>query len=282
VAWTFYVNWKSRNLPKGPIKLPIIGNLHQVFGKNCVGVLHKLFTEYQKTYGKVFSFQLGSYPAVVLNDAKLIKEAWNNPMVTGRPHFILASERCRDGVNRGIVFQDGNEWTEQRRFALRHLRDFGFGKNSMESLVMDEVIEFLGELKADSGKAISTRNRFNLAVINALWTITAGQRFKHDDPQLVTIMEAITRSVGESGSCGIVFFMPWILKIWPTYPPWLRFKADLPHSYNFMQAFTGKSLANFDGSEINNFTDAYIDEIKKTTDPKSSFYGKRGGTVVNS
>ena len=30
----------------------------------------------------------------------------------------------------GIVFNDGKEWSEQRRFTLRTLRDFGFGKSS--------------------------------------------------------------------------------------------------------------------------------------------------------
>ncbi len=35
----------------------------------------------------------------------------------------------------GIFFSNGKEWQEQRRFALKNLRDFGFGKLSMEELV---------------------------------------------------------------------------------------------------------------------------------------------------
>ncbi len=32
----------------------------------------------------------------------------------------------------------GDVWKEQRRFTLRHLRDFGFGKASMEDIIIEE------------------------------------------------------------------------------------------------------------------------------------------------
>ena len=39
----------------------------------------------------------------------------------------------------GIIFSDGKTHQEQRRFMLATLRDFGFGKSDMESLINDEV-----------------------------------------------------------------------------------------------------------------------------------------------
>ena len=44
-----------------------------------------------------------------------------------------------DEANAGIVFTHGKQWTEQRRFALKTLRDFGFGKSAMENIILDEV-----------------------------------------------------------------------------------------------------------------------------------------------
>jgi hypothetical protein len=38
-----------------------------------------------------------------------------------------------------VFFSDGPFWVEQRRFTLRNLRDFGFGKQSMEGFIMEEV-----------------------------------------------------------------------------------------------------------------------------------------------
>ena len=36
----------------------------------------------------------------------------------------------------GIIFSRGRAWTDQRRFTLRVLRDFGFGKSSMEDTII--------------------------------------------------------------------------------------------------------------------------------------------------
>lgn len=48
---------------------------------------------------------------------------------------------------KGIIFADGASWAEQRRFVLKTLRDFGFGKGSMESLIKDEVFDLVEYLK---------------------------------------------------------------------------------------------------------------------------------------
>jgi hypothetical protein len=47
----------------------------------------------------------------------------------------------------GFFFTDGSFWVEQRRFSLRHLRDFGFGKKSLEVIIMDEAEELIKRLQ---------------------------------------------------------------------------------------------------------------------------------------
>jgi hypothetical protein len=83
-------------------------------------------------------------------------------------------------------------WTEQRRFALKTLRDFGFGKKSMESMVADEVNELIDTFKKLSGKPFQTQNKFNAAVLNALWSLVTGQRYSHDDPLLQDLIKRLT------------------------------------------------------------------------------------------
>ena len=46
----------------------------------------------------------------------------------------------------GLLQSSGSEWVEQRRFALRQLRDLGFGKSSMEDTILDEVDKLSGLL----------------------------------------------------------------------------------------------------------------------------------------
>lgn len=40
---------------------------------------------------------------------------------------------------------DGEVWKEQRRFSVRHLKDLGLGKSSLEGVMLDEI----GDLVAD-------------------------------------------------------------------------------------------------------------------------------------
>ena len=63
----------------------------------------------------------------------------------------------------------------------------------MENMILDEVAELVDRLKKEGGKPVVTQNRFNIAVLNALWTIISGERLKQDDPVLQEIIAAITR-----------------------------------------------------------------------------------------
>ena len=39
----------------------------------------------------------------------------------------------------GIIGSDGARWLEHRRFALKHLKDFGFGKIGLEGVIQEEA-----------------------------------------------------------------------------------------------------------------------------------------------
>ena len=41
---------------------------------------------------------------------------------------------------------EGQDWVEQRRFALKHLKDFGFGKVGLEGVIQEEVEELVKHL----------------------------------------------------------------------------------------------------------------------------------------
>jgi len=46
----------------------------------------------------------------------------------------------------GLIFTQGPLWEEQRRFTVRHLRDLGFGKTSIENQIKDEINELIKEM----------------------------------------------------------------------------------------------------------------------------------------
>ena len=89
----------------------------------------------------------------------------------------------------GLINSEGQEWVEQRRFTLRHLRDFGFGKTTGEELITNEMKEFIQRLEQHIGKPFSVNRSFGVAVLNTLWMILSGVRYEQDDPQLWSVIK---------------------------------------------------------------------------------------------
>jgi len=46
----------------------------------------------------------------------------------------------------GVMTTSGRFWRDHRRFLLKNLKDFGFGKMSMESLIQDEMAKLCSKL----------------------------------------------------------------------------------------------------------------------------------------
>ncbi len=57
-----------------------------------------------------------------------------------------------DKTSGGIIFSEGSTWQNNRRFTLHHLRNLGFGKGDMETLIAEEVLEFVSYIMAKDGQ----------------------------------------------------------------------------------------------------------------------------------
>lgn len=64
----------------------------------------------------------------------------------------------------------------------------------MESLIAEEAAELTDRLRlrAQSGKPMSITNAFNAAILNALWSLLTGEKFKQDDPELAEALKLLT------------------------------------------------------------------------------------------
>ncbi|CAG7731399.1 unnamed protein product, partial [Allacma fusca] len=181
ISWKFINRKKLGKAPKGPFPLPLLGNALS-FGKAPYLAVKK----WADQYGKIFQMYIGNDRHIVLSDLELIKKAFQHPSFQGRPRMEIMEF---DGASQGIILTTGQEWQDQRRFTLRHLRDFGFGKNYMEGLIEEEVDELLDWLKSQGSSPVSLNFKFSLAVVNSLWRIITGKRFNQCDPKLLGIFE---------------------------------------------------------------------------------------------
>jgi len=118
-------------LPPGPTGLPFLGYLPFV-GRE----IHLTLTSLSERYGPIYQIFLGGIRVVVLNDASLVRQAFKQPVFSGRPDTQLT--RILQGY--GIVNSDGALWKEQRAFLHTALRKLGAkslmsGSNGLEAKI---------------------------------------------------------------------------------------------------------------------------------------------------
>jgi len=127
----------------------------------------------------------------MLHGSKLIRDTFNEAAISGRKPTEATSFLLGDEF--GILQASGDVWLEQRRFGMRTLRDFGFGRASMEEMILEEAQELCDWLKNQGGAPVELNRRLSLAVVNSLWRILTGERYDHDDKALLDIMDNLER-----------------------------------------------------------------------------------------
>ncbi|KAK5972571.1 hypothetical protein GCK32_016602 [Trichostrongylus colubriformis] len=141
IGYAFLRTWLTRrSLPPGPIPIPLIGNMHQLAYK--IMVEKKDFAEsmrdFVNKYGNVHTFWFGPVATVQICDYPNAAEALikhGSAFVNRALPFLFESSRG----GRGLMASTDSFWTEQRRFSLHTLRNFGLGRNLIEERIMYEL-----------------------------------------------------------------------------------------------------------------------------------------------
>ncbi|KAK0426808.1 hypothetical protein QR680_009911 [Steinernema hermaphroditum] len=138
----YFLSWRRKkvnSLPPGPFAWPLLGNYVQMGIAHWKGIsLVEWYEQCKRDYGSVFTVWIGPMPVVMVVDYDVIHETFK---MNGEPHngrqkaFVFTGYREK----MGLIWSDGDGWQEQRRFSLRVLRDFGFGRNIMQQRILEEI-----------------------------------------------------------------------------------------------------------------------------------------------
>ncbi|KAL7397564.1 hypothetical protein ABVT39_024087 [Epinephelus coioides] len=129
---------------------------------------------------------------VVLNGFEVLKEALVNQgdSLADRPYLPLQEDMFH---GRGVISSNGNSWRQQRRFALSTLKYFGFGKKSLEPVILDEFTYCAKYLISYKGKPFNPHTILNNAVSNIICSLVFGHRFEHCDEKLYNSFPLLMR-----------------------------------------------------------------------------------------
>jgi hypothetical protein len=107
-----------------------------------------------------------------------------------------------------------------RRFTIKTLKDFGYGKTkSMESVLDDEVKGLLSKvekLRVNHDSKVPMKQLFTMPVLNVLWSMVCETRSPEDDEKLQELLELVdklSRATPIAG--GVLIPFPFLRFIFP-------------------------------------------------------------------
>ena len=134
-TYYFTTNKKYFCLPSPGWCLPIVGHVYKLTSeegkKDPVNFLWKLYKKHQKK--GIMHLRSFTLDLVFVGDFDTLKFIYNHPDCQERVNSIFEVPTKEDRLIKGkeiggVILSEGKIWSDQRRFTLRTLRDFGFGK----------------------------------------------------------------------------------------------------------------------------------------------------------
>ncbi|KAL7644654.1 UNVERIFIED_CONTAM: hypothetical protein RMT77_004195 [Armadillidium vulgare] len=260
---------KPSEYPPGPWGLPLIG-WPPLSLESFLRTLSKL----RKKNHDIVGWRIGSKYVVSLLDYDLYKDAYQHPGIAFRPQLnSLTYVRGKEIL--GIVLPGGDIWTQNRRFALRHLRDFGMGK---EKLLFDahfEADNLVNDFKTIVGKPTPVPHTLLIAILNTAWQMIASVRYAYDDKDINEFIELISETHIYGPRLIILDLFPWLNKILPPFLIDFLFKhkvqADLSDKIKaYFQKHIDIHMKDLYEENCKDYIDAYLLEMEKQKDNPDS------------
>lgn len=262
VALVFFILYsilifKPKNFPPGPLCLPVVGSIPFVPPKHVQFTMQK---KWLKQYGPIVGLMYGSHPAIAVIDGETCLEVLRRDEFQGRPDTFNSRDRAFN-KRLGFFFTDGPFWVEQRRFSLRNLRDFGFGKRSLEVIILDEVEELFKRLPTND---IKKSGFFTFPTINILWSVLGGERIPANDGEFMTLLQKISRLFRTGNPSGDVLdVFPFLRFIMPGLAGYRERKTGTESVQTFMRESIREHMDTIDENAPRDFIDVYLKEMKK-------------------
>lgn len=181
----------------------------------------------------------------------------------------------------GLLLTDEEFWVEQRRFVLRHLREFGFGKRTMAELVQEEAVQLVEDFKEKiskskdgKGRVFEMRDAFNVGVLNTLWSMMASRRYEKEDKELKDLQALLTELFANIDMVGALFSQfPVLRYIAPESSGYTSFVNIHQRVWAFLKAELESHKETFILNQPRDLMDVYL-QMLHSEDKKESYSGK--------
>ncbi|XP_021901245.1 cytochrome P450 71B35-like [Carica papaya] len=198
---------RQTNLPPGPPKLPIIGNLHQL------GSLpHRSLAQMSKKYGPVILVQLGGVPTVVVSSAETAKEVLkvHDLDCCSRPSLAGTGRLSYDYLD--IAFSPFSEyWREVRKICVLEI----FSTKRVQSFRFIREEEIASQMKfiaqsASTSSPVDLNQKLLALTANVICRVGFGMSFQGSEIDNDRFHEVIYEALAMLGSFSAADFFPYV------------------------------------------------------------------------
>ncbi|XP_034325766.2 cytochrome P450 2B4 isoform X1 [Magallana gigas] len=276
-----YFWWKKTtrdaSLPPGPTTVPFLGNLLSV---NPETMLDK-FQEYRKKYGDVFSLVTGSKTIVVVSGYDTLREIFikHGDVSSARPDIFITREV---GKFKGIANASGALWKEHRTFTLNALREFGFGKRSFESRIIEELEAFVQEIHSKKGQSFNVHNLLNVCISNIMCSINFGKRYDHGDLDFCRLLDTVNQNLTNENVMLVATVLPFVRYI-PGDPCRIKnLLANIEIAESHFRQLVKEHEQTFDENDLRDFIDVFLKRMKsEQNNPNTTFDEDQLVKIIN-
>ncbi|KAL3862708.1 hypothetical protein ACJMK2_008661 [Sinanodonta woodiana] len=255
----------GRKLP-GPAWVPLVGNRNEL--KNDPDMRISL-RRLQNKYGDIYKLYLGPSPVIVVCGYDAIREIFIKRGIefSDRPAAALGAIIFNGG--KGITAVSGKTWKNQKKFILATLRNFGFGKSTLETKIHREVNLFLSEIGKRNQAPFHMISPIATSVGNVISHLVFGGHFSYEDARFKTMMDAFSSFLRFVSVGSPVIFWP-ILRFIPGDLFGIKsITRKVQVVKGFVNELIDEHLKKFDERNIEDFIDAFISEMKKVDNRRS-------------
>ncbi|KAH8243800.1 hypothetical protein KR032_010219 [Drosophila birchii] len=275
-----YAWYRPVGFPPGPPRIPLFGSYLFMLMINFK-YLHKAALTLSRWYkSDIIGLHVGPFQVAVVHCAEGVREILNNKVFDGRPGIFVAAMRDPGDDIRGIFFQEGALWKEQRRFILRYLRDFGFGRRfeQLELVIQEQLTDMLDLIRngpkhqhelnmvKPGGYRVLLPLLFNPFSANCHFHIVYNEcQSREEMARLVQLCQKgmqFQRNADDYGR--MLSIMPWIRHIWPEWSGYRMLNDSNVFVHKYFADIVDRALETYEDGVERHFMDVYISEMRRS------------------
>ncbi|KAL4618704.1 hypothetical protein ACB092_06G030000 [Castanea dentata] len=177
-------NHSTLNLPPGPWKLPIIGNMHHFVGS----LPHRVLRDMAQKHGPLMHLQLGEVSTIVVSSPKFAEEVMKTHDVTfaSRPSVLATKILSYDSTN--IAFAPyGNYWRQLRKIFTLELLS-AKRVQSYQPIREEELSTLINWIASKAGSTINLTEKIVSTAFGITSRAAFGKKCK-DQEKFISILK---------------------------------------------------------------------------------------------